>query len=119
MMSEMSTLRDDPQAWGQDIADAIWNVLWLDHMLEAGAEPDQDTSAQSQKWRKFTPELRDRYVSGIDAALTTLRSVRLALVARDWRTCEGCAVRFVEIEQVRYHSAACEQKASHSVIPAA
>jgi hypothetical protein len=58
-MSEMTALRHDPNAWGQDIADSIWSVLWLDHTLDAWAEPDHDMTEKSPKWRKFTPELRD------------------------------------------------------------
>jgi hypothetical protein len=97
---------------GGNIADAIWNVLWLDHLVERWAEPDQDTTIKSPKWRKFSPEVRDRYTSGIDAAITTLRRVRAALAARDWRTCEECAVRFVGDENARYDSDGCRQTAS-------
>jgi hypothetical protein len=99
---------------GTDIADAIWNVLWLDHMVEVWAEPDRDTTADSPRWRKFTPEVRERYISGIDAAVTILQRVRVALVARDWRTCEGCGIQFVGVEDARYHSEACKQKSSQA-----
>ena len=90
--------------------DGSWGFPYLGNAVISArwaAEATDDAAA----WQDFTPDQRDRYVQRIDDAVTALRRVRTAMLAREWRECAACDARFVGVASARYCSPACKQRA--------